>query len=350
MYMILNKKIIFNIYLLILALFLVSCGSAPKKETLFIPEPEWITNKREVFPDNKYLAQLGTGTTATEARNNAVAQLASYFNTNVKSLVEGETYTYNSSNDPGKVERTIKSSTVTYTDLELFALETEEPYFLNRENKWYCCAHINRKDAWNQYEPLVQDNKNTFYSIYSLADQAQEPLERIRIYSQTEAASEAFLGSLYRASMFSKKMTEEAFGKDRQVIASIPGLVQKEKNNCVMCVQTQGDIGGTVSSSINAAFSQMGFTISDNPQKAYYMVETAIDYNQIMENDLYIYFPSVKISVKSQNKTLYVYQNKLDRVLSYNESKAKKSACDAIAELVEKELAENFKSTVGLME
>ena len=346
--MILNKKIIFNIYLLILVLFLVSCGSAPKKETVFIPEPEWITNKREIFPDNKYLAQLGTGTTATEARNNAVAQLASYFNTNVKSLVEGETYTYNSSNDPGKVDRTIKSSTVTYTDLDLFALETEEPYFLNRENKWYCCAHINRKDAWNQYEPLVRDKKNAFYSIFSLAKEAQEPFERIKIYNQTEAASEAFLGSLYRASMFSKKLTDEAFGQDRAVIASIPGLVQKEKNNCVMFVKTSGDMGGTVSSTLNETLSQLGFTTSDNQQKAYYIVETLIDYNEIKEDDLYVYFPSVKISVKSQNKTLYVYENKLDRVLSYNESKAKKSACDGIAELVKNDFAASFKSTIGL--
>ncbi len=345
-----NKSKISLFLLLSTIIILNSCASKPKRETVLIPEPEWITNKREVFPDNRYISQIGTGTTATEARNNSVAQLASYFNTTVKSLVEGETFTYNSTNDPGKVERTIKSSTVAYTDLDLFALETEEPYFLNRENKWYCCAHINRKDAWNQYEPLVRDNKNAFYSIYSLAKEAVEPLEKIKIYSQTEAASEKFLASLYRATMFSKNLTEEAFGADRAVIASIPGLVQKEKNNCVMCVKTSGDFGGTVNAAVNSIFSGIGFTTSDNAQKSYYIVETTVDYSEIKEGDLFVYYPSVKISVKSQNKTLYVYENKLERVLSYNETKAKKSACDGIAELLQKDLAADFKSTIGLSE
>ena len=346
-----KNKSIFSFFLLFSIIILFnSCTSKPKKETVFIPEPEWITNKKEIFPDSQYLAQLGTGTTAAEAKNNAIAQLASYFNTTVKSLIEGETYTYNTTNDPGKVDRTVKSSVVTYTDLNLFALETEEPYFLSRENKWYCCAHINRKDAWNQYEPLVRDNKNSFYSIFELAKETKEPLERIKIYSQTETASEIFLASLYRATMLSKKLTDEAFAQDRAVIASIPGLVQKEKNNCVMCVKTQGDFGGTISSAVNQVFSQIGFTTSDNEEKSYYIVETVVDYNEVKENDLFVYFPSVKLIVKSQQKTLYVYENKLDRVLSYNESKAKKSACDGIAELLQSELADDFKSTVGLSE
>ena len=344
-----TKISLFFILFSILVLF-VSCASKPKKETVVIPEPEWITNKKEVFPDTLYLAQLGTGTTAAEARNNAIAQLASYFNTTVKSLIEGETYTYNTTNDPGKVDRTVKSSVVTYTDLNLFALETEEPYFLGRENKWYCCAHINRKDAWNQYEPLVRDNKNSFYSIFQLAQETKEPLERIKIYSQTETASEVFLASLYRATMLSKKLTDEAFAADRAVIASMPGLVQKEKNNCVMCVTTTGDFGGTISSTVNGIFTQMGFATNDNEQKSYYIVQTVIDYNEVKEDELFVYFPSVKIIVKSQERTLYVYENKMDKVLSYNESKAKKSACDGIAELLQRELADDFKSTMGLSE
>ena len=36
--------------------------------------------------------------------------------------------------------------------------------------------------------------------------------------------------------------------------------------------------------------------------------------------------------------------------MSYNESKAKKSACDGIAELLDKELAADFKSIMGLSE
>ena len=327
-----------------------SCVSKPKKEVITAIEPEWIENKKAVFPDSEYLAQLGTGITANEAKNNSIAQLASYFNTNVKSLIQGESFTYNSSNDESKTERTINSSIVTSTDLDLFALETTEPFYLVREQKWYCCAYINRKTAWNQYEPYVRDAKTKFFSIFSLAKNTQEPLERIKIYSQAEFASEDFLSCLYRAYMFSKPLTDQAFASDREVVAAIPGYVQKEKNKCIMCAVTPVDIGGTVSSAVNGIFSGIGFTMSDNPDKSYYIVETTVDYNKITEDDLVIYYPGVKLSVKSKEKTVYVYENKLDRIMSYNESKAKKTACDGIASILEKELAQDFKLSMGLSE
>ena len=70
------------IQIFVVLLFLLdSCSSTPKKEKVSIPEPQWITDKKGVFPDSEYLAQLGTGANAAEARNNSIAQLASYFNT-----------------------------------------------------------------------------------------------------------------------------------------------------------------------------------------------------------------------------------------------------------------------------
>ena len=341
-----------NLIFIIPLFFIISCKSSPKKEKINIPEPLWVTNKKAVFPDSEYLAQLGTGTTAKEAQNTSIAELAAYFNTNVKSLIQGETTSYSTQTGnettPAQVERTIKSSVVTSTDLELFALETAEPYFLEREQKWYCCAYINRKTAWNQYEPLVRDQKNTFYSLFNLAQSQTEPLEKIKAYSKAELASQDFIACLYRASMFSKEMTDTAFGNDRKLVASIPALIQKEKNNCIMCVKTSGDFGAVVSSAVNSIFSGMGFTVSDDEAKSYYIVESIINYNEIVQDELIVYYPSVKISVKSRDKTLYVYENKQDKLLSYNESKAKKAACESIADLITRELPADFKSTMGL--
>ncbi len=348
------KHILFslNILFIIPLFFIISCKSSPKKEKFNIPEPLWVTDKKAVFPDSEYLAQIGTGTGAKEAQNNSIAELASYFNTNVKSYIQGDTFTYSSQTgqeqSPAVTERTIKSSVVTSTDLELFALETAEPYYLEREGKWYCCAYINRKTAWNQYEPLVRDQKNTFYSLFNLAAPQTEPLEKIKAYSRAELASRDFIACLYRAAMFSKEMTDSAFGKDRMLVASIPSFIQKEINNCVLFVKTSGDFGAVVSSAVNSAFSKLGFTVSDNEAKSYYIVESVINYNEIVQDELIVYYPSVKINVKSRDKTLYVYENKLDKLLSYNESKAKKAACDSIADLITRDLPADFKSSMGL--
>lgn len=337
--------------LYIIPLFsIISCKSSPKKEILNLPEPEWITDKKGVFPDSEYLAQLGTGISATDAKNNSIAQLAAYFNTNVKSLIEGDNLTYNKASGESGIERTIKSSVVTYTDLSLFALENTEPYYLIREQKWYCCAYINRKTAWNQYEPVVRDNKNKFYSVFSLAEAASDPLEKIKIYSQAQYASEDFTASLYRASMFSKTLTDQAFAQDRAVVASIPGFIQKEKNRCVLYLATPVDSGAIVASAVNEIFSGLGFTISDNKKNAIYIVETLVNYNSLDDDELLVYYPSVKVTVKSTEKTLYVYENKLDRVMSYNKTKAESMVCDGIAELLKNDFVVDFKSTIGLSE
>lgn len=341
--MVLNKKAIVSIIISLLATFsIISCGSTPKKEKITIPEPEWIANKKAVYPDSEYLAQLGTGISKQDAQNTAIAELASYFNTNVKSMVQGDSLIYNGKDNQSWTEKSIKSSVVTTTDLELFALETTEPYFLEREEKWYCCAFINRKVAWNQYEPLVRDKKNEFYSLFNLAQEYTEPLDKIKAYKNSKPSAQAFIASLYRASIFSKPLTDQAFGKDRAVAASIPGLIQQEKDKCILCVMCKNDFSGIVSSAVNSIFGELGFTLSDDEIKANYIVETLIDYNAIEQDELLVYYPAIRLVLKSKEKTFYVYENKLDKILSYNESKAKNIACNKLAELLKKELPQEF--------
>ena len=69
------KKIIFILICIFQTFFAFSRSS--KKE------PDWIQNYRSIYPDNKYLAQLGTAKTAEEAKTNAVAQIANYLQAKV---------------------------------------------------------------------------------------------------------------------------------------------------------------------------------------------------------------------------------------------------------------------------
>lgn len=343
-----NISLFLSIIVIFCNIFITSCGSVPKSEkNIELPEPEWILNKKKVFPDSLYIAQLGTGTTATEAKTNSIAELSSYFNTNVKSLVQAQTFTVNNSNDPSVVNREIQSSTVTSTDLDLFALETTEPYFLKRENKWFCCAFIERKTAWNQFVPSVEDDKNQFYSIFNLAQTETEPLNKIKIYNKTQNYSEKFIGSLNKASILSKEMTDKAFAADRALLNTIPGLIIEEKNKCQIYISTTDDFSQIISSSVNNIFTNIGFSVTQNMDKAFYIVEATMNYNIVDEDDLLVYYPSIKVVVGSKDKSLYTYENKLEKILSYNESKAKKTACTQAAQILEKELSSDFEKAMG---
>jgi len=337
--------------LFIIPLFLIiSCGSVPKSQKNVIPEPLWISDKKAAFPEAEYLAQLGSGQSALEAKNNSIAQLASYFNTNVKSIVQGDTLLLNGPQNQSYVERQINSSVVTSTDLELFALETAEPYYLERESKWYCCAFIERKAAWNQYEPLVRDKKNAFYSLFDLTKAITDPLEKIRAYKNAQPAAEDFITSLYRASMFSKSMTDQVFGQDRALASSIPGFIQQEKDRCRLYVRVTNDYASIVSTSLNKIFNELGFPLTDDAASAYYSLDAVISYDELVQEELLVYHPAIKVSVNSKEKSLYLYENKVDRILSYNESKAKNTACSQLAQLLDREFSADFSNTMGLSE
>ena len=47
------------------------------------PVPEWFQNYRTVYPNKEYLAQRGSGSSAEEARTDAMSALARYFQTTV---------------------------------------------------------------------------------------------------------------------------------------------------------------------------------------------------------------------------------------------------------------------------
>lgn len=332
---------------LIMLFSLISCGSVPKAEEINLPEPEWIVSKDSCFPKSEFISNQGTGLSALESKNNAISNLASYFNTNVKSIIQGDTVLQNDAENETKVERTLKSSILTTTDLDLFALETTEPYFLKRENKWYCVAYINRQTAWLQYEPVMRNQRDRFYGVYDLAQNETEPLNKIKTLKQAEGMFEDFMSCFYKASVFSKELTEKKYGRDLSPGSSIPAQIQQQKNLCTMYLPADG-ISSDYSAELNKIFSNIGFTVTDDRVNSLYNIEASVDYHMTHDDEMMILNPSVRISVKSKNKTLYSYDAVIDRILSYNEVKGRKTADSELIKKIDDELADDFVNKMGL--
>lgn len=340
------KKLFVSGALLMLLSF-VSCGSVPKNEEINLPEPEWIVSKDACFPKSEFISNQGTGVSALESKNNAISNLASYFNTNVKSIIQGDTVLQNDVENETKVERTLKSSVVTTTDLDLFALETTEPYFLKRENRWYCVAYINRQTAWAQYEPVIRNQRDRFYGVYNLAQNEPEPLNKIKLLNQAETLFEDFMSCFYKASVFSKELTERNYGKDLSLGSSLPSQIQHQKNLCTMYLPTDG-ISSDFSAELNKIFSNIGFSVTDDGVNSFYSIETSVDYHMILDEEMMVLNPSVRITIKSKNKSLYSYDAVIDRILSYNEVKGRKTADSELIKKINNELSEDFVNKMGL--
>lgn len=337
---------VFNCLFTISLLF-TGCASTPD-----LPVPQWLTDSESVYPEKEYLYQLGEGVSPSEAKNNAQAELASYLNTNIQRVVETNITMVTGSDSQVEKDRSLNSSVIASTNLDIFAMETTETYYYKATKKWYCGAYINRKTAFEQREPVVRDDANKFYGVLELAEKTEDPLKKIKIYANAKKTAEPFIDDLYTLIMFSKDLTEKSFGKDRKAVASLEGLIQNEKNKCIMYVNVPVDSGKKVSSAAKKIFSESGFIITEKPSEALYTVNVDVDYNEVTEGSgddkLYVYLPSVKVTIKGTDGFIYSFERDTDKKnMSYYKSKGEAAACDNVAALLKTELAQDLNSQLN---
>lgn len=335
------KKYIGLLFISLILFF--ACAGKP------VSEPLWLSDLNSVYPEKDYFAKTGTGASSEEAVLNAMTELASYFSTSVSNVVESKNSFMEL--DDGSVEknRSVQVHSVSATDLDFFALEKAEPYFSKTERKWYALAFINREKAWNQYEPTVRDSMNAFYSVYNLSLKDSDPLRRIKIYREAQIEGQKFISDLYKAQILSKERTEKNFGEARRLYSSIPGLIQNEKSRCVLYFELNEDYSGILKSTLNQVFSKIAFPVTETKSYSFYRVQVKLDYNRQDEEDLIVMNPSINLIFTNESEVLYTYDAVLEKVISYNLSKAQKNVCTNAAEILNKELGDDFVYKTGIV-
>ncbi|MCR4733650.1 MAG: hypothetical protein K5829_01410 [Treponema sp.] len=332
-----------NFVLLFFIFLIFSCKTVPEIE------PLWLTDLNQAFPEKEYFAKLGEGISSQDAILAAQTELASYFSTNIKKVVESSNFM--EEKEDGSVDKNKKLNvySVSTTDLDFFAMEKTEAYYRKADKKWYAAVYINKAKAWSQYEPIVRDSMEAFYSIFNLSKSDDDPLRKIKIYKAAQEEGENFIGNLYKAVILSKERTEKVFGDARKTYSSIPGLIQKEKNRSIVYFDINEDFSGIIRSKINKSFSNLKFPVTETGDYSFYSVQIIIDYNQHFEEELIVMEPSLSIKISNKNEILYTYDTVLEKVLSYNLDKAKRTACSFAAEKIENEFENDFLLKTGII-
>ena len=116
-----NKIIVPVVFLgSILSPLLLSCANTTAAA------PDWITNYRTVFPDSEYIAQRGRANTEENAKTEAVAHIARYFQTSVNANLKTSIQSVASG------ERVLESTSIVNdieakSQVDLFAVEYTAP-------------------------------------------------------------------------------------------------------------------------------------------------------------------------------------------------------------------------------
>ena len=92
----------------------------------------------------------------------------------------------------------------------------------------------------------------------------------------------------------------------------------------------------------------MNFPVTQNQFDAFYKVRAKLDYNRQDEDDLIVMNPSVNIQFVSDDGVLYVYDAVIEKILSYNSDKAKRTAFNSAAKKLDEELENDFLVKTGI--
>lgn len=304
-------------------------------------EPDWFKNWRILYPETEYIVQRGRGDSEEQAKTDALAQIARYFQTNVNANLTTSLQSV-TSGDTVSETTNIQNEVSVMSNVELFGLEYTDSYYFKKEKKWYSLAFIKRENAWIQYKPKIEDAKSAFYAIYDAASKEEDLLLRCSMYKKAFVSGQDFLQRLeYGRILTSEKEAE--YKDDRRVLSEIPALIEKEKSSCTIFIEVQGDYERIVQSSLTDVFKNAGFRLVRSEIEAVYTCNAYIELNISGSEPLSVK-PGIEIKIdNNQKQTIFSNQiNSVEKTLAYSLEKAQKKAFPLFAEKISEEFKTEF--------
>ena len=308
--------------------------------------PAWLTDYRTAYPDSQYIAQRGRGDSEETAKTDAIAQIARYFKTSVNANLKTSIQSVSSGENVSETTSVVNDVDV-MSQVELFAVETTDPYFFKKENKWYCLAYIEREKAWTQYQPTVENLKSEFLSMKKNAESESDSFLKAAAYGKAYGSGKKFLEKLEYARILNPKK-EAAYENDRRAVSEIPGIISSEREKCTVYLAVSGDYGNTITSSLTQTLSKQGLKIAKSAAGANYTANAVLENNAAGSDPISIY-PSLDLKITNrEGKTVYASQAKVSqKTLAYTLENAQKKAFPILAGEADKTISAELSKLFG---
>ncbi|MDO4506606.1 MAG: LPP20 family lipoprotein [Spirochaetales bacterium] len=268
--------------------------------------PEWMADVNAVYPQNEYIAMMGTGDTAENAKSEAVGSISRYFSSKVKVNTEASK-SFKETNGEIQSNSTLNNTVQIESEMEVFGIEYANPYFAKKEKKWYTVAYINKSKAWTQLKPELDFQKNEFNRLYKKLVNEEDSFIRLRALKKVNGSAEILLRKLEYARIMNAA-GELSYGPERDRIAELESIEMDAKSNCSIFMAVNGtDYKKTVETSVASVFSSNGLNVSKSKAQANYVAEINIDNNENGTDPISIK-PSINIKVLNRSgKTVFSY-------------------------------------------
>ncbi|WP_171032862.1 LPP20 family lipoprotein [Fodinibius saliphilus] len=262
-------------FLLLMAMISSSCATMAQSESSSKELPTWVNNPDEQFSNQQYLMAVGSAISRQEAKNQAHANLAKIFVSEVEvneNTVQEFEETSSSTGETKVKERTylITDSNIE-SDQQMKNVQVKEVYEADN-GTYYALAVMDRMKTSQLYTEEINRRQSAIKSFQKKATQTESKLEQL-IYMKQALMNARMNKMLANQRAVLTSHTTQGIGEDMSVPA-ISQAYRDAKKECTVYIVGE-EIPQEVSSTLNRQLQNEGFTISQTPENS--VVEIALN-------------------------------------------------------------------------
>lgn len=308
------------------------------------PIPEWMVDKNGPYPFARYISEVGRGKTEIEARADALKNISMFFESNVQTEIVAEK-NYVSTDEKQSSKRSLVSTSIIKSDVGLIGVEYTEPYYEKSKKTYNVLAFIDRKKAFDLFDPEIVASKNKFRGFVDAAqtylDEEEDTIEAYRLYQKAIEHSEQYLTNI----MFGHILYAEGVKKysaDEKLIGNLEAICAQMVTETKIYVDVENDYGGIVKTAVENELKKAGYTIVSSKGKANFYVKSNIEDNmeksKVDGEEIFSYYPEYFMEISSMTKGKYSFHIKLGKYSGFSQLAAQKKAYNGVAKKIEDEL------------
>lgn len=301
--------------------------------------PLWYDALETVYPEDRFIAQIGYGKTRQDAEVDALAHIAGFFQTSVSRRIEAQE-SFISKNGDETREKELTEQISVHSQMNLFAVEYSKPYADKSIRQTAIVAYIDRNKAWRLYESKMRAYSESFLQQYTAADSRQDPLQKYLLFSAAKESANTFLVGYELGMLLAPVPCKASYSAVNTKVLALKAKINDLKTACMMQVTVTGDSANIIQRKITALLSSEGFALQK--QQAPYQVhaEYTAPVNAAKDEygETFISYPGIEISIEHNDTVIFSYSKTCSKTVAFTKQKNSTMSYQKI----EKELEASF--------
>ncbi|GHV82072.1 hypothetical protein AGMMS49991_06300 [Spirochaetia bacterium] len=267
--------------------------------------PLWLTRRGQAYPPERYVAGIGEGGTAEEARTRAVAQISQFFQTKV-----GDTqtllYTYNDA--LAAAENTQASqNTVIRSEAEFFGVEFADLY-RDKTGVYHALAYIDRVEAGKKYDARIQANALVLRELIQRCENSPNPRAAIKKLLEARKLAEVTVKYADMAVLLNST-ARSSYVFLPAIVTGIDNTIEANEKRLTATISLNDESARTIALKTAEILRRNGFLLVDTG--GVYTVFINFEANENTTKNYHTVEPVLDIIIEAQDGTpLVTYKDK----------------------------------------